>query len=74
MSTIPSSADKEVLISEAGQYIQVIVHPGDSLWKIARNHGNKQNDIRKIIYEIKKINQLESSTIHPGQIILMPKN
>lgn len=69
----PSSAGKEVFVDDKAQHVKVMVRPGESLWKIAKTHGNPKHDIRKVIYEIQKINKLHSSTIHPGQIILVPQ-
>jgi nucleoid-associated protein YgaU len=66
------STRKEVFVVDMAQHTKVIVRPGESLWKIARTHGNPRHDIRKVIYEIQKIIQLQSATIHPGQIILVP--
>ncbi len=49
----------------------VVVKKGDTLWNIAQkiNYGG---DIRKVIYEIKRINSLESSAIYEGQLIRLP--
>lgn len=47
------------------------VVPGDTLWKIAEEQ-NKNGDIRKYIYEIKRINQLEDSLIYPGMSLKLP--
>ena len=68
-----TQTSKEVFIVDMAQHTKVIVRPGESLWKIARTHGSPRHDIRKVIYEIQKINQLQSTTIHPGQIILIPQ-
>ena len=56
------------------QYENVIVEPGQSLWEIAEaNYGN-QNDLRKKIYEIREINQLETANLTPGQKLKLPEN
>ena len=55
------------------KYVNVIVIQGDTLWSLAKKHGNSKKDIRKIIYEIQNINGLKSSEyIHPGQILKIP--
>ena len=51
---------------------RVVVKPGDTLWKIARKSSDDKIDIREYIYEIQKINNIENSTIMPGDTILVP--
>lgn len=54
------------------QYDIVIVEAGDTLWDIARSY-NKNQDIRKTIYEIRKINGLsENSIIYTGDELKVP--
>lgn len=53
-------------------YKTVPVSSGDTLWTIAEfekenNDYYKNKDIREIIYEIKKINNLDSSNLIIGQ-------
>lgn len=50
----------------------VMVKGGDTLWNIAKCNYNDQGDIRKNIYEIKKINHLDSSEIFEGTQLLIP--
>ena len=49
-----------------------IVDKGQSLWKIARIYVPADKDIRKYIFEIKLINQLETSILQEGQKLLLP--
>lgn len=49
------------------------VSPGDSLWVIAKKHYSPQIDIRKRIYQIKRINNLTSANLQPGQTLKIPK-
>lgn len=53
-------------------YIYVTVESGDTLWKIAKKHKTDNQDIRKLVYEIRKANNLESLIIYPGQTIKVP--
>lgn len=53
-------------------YIEVKVIEGDTLWNIAKEHLPSNYDIRKMIYNIKEINDIESANIHPGDIIKIP--
>jgi len=53
------------------EYKSMVVKSGDSLWSIAsNNNGNK--DIRTIIREIKKINNISQNTINIGDILMVP--
>ncbi|SKA86677.1 LysM domain-containing protein [Caloramator quimbayensis] len=53
-------------------YTRVTIYKGDTLWKIAKEYGPKNKDIRKTIYEIKKINNLETSILIPGEQLIIP--
>lgn len=52
-------------------YRTLIVREGDTLWDIA-NKNNSKNDIRKVVYEIEKVNNLNSSEIVAGQELKVP--
>ncbi len=62
---IGASASEEDL-----QYVSHIVEPEDTLWSIAEEYGDDA-DIRKTIYEIKRLNQLDSSDLVVGTRILV---
>ncbi len=58
-------------------YNEIYVSSGDTLWNIAKyeqEHNNyyKGKDVREIIYDIKKINNLSSSQLNVNQKILIP--
>ena len=51
---------------------------GDTLWSIAEresenNNYYKDKDVREIIYDLKKINNLSNSNLAEGQEIKIPK-
>jgi len=48
------------------------VSPGDTLWAIASQHRGKL-EIRRYIYEIEKLNDINGQ-IYPGQRIILPPN
>lgn len=58
--------------NEIRQYDTIVVDSGDTLWDIAREYNNSSGDIRKLIAEIKKINNLQSSVIFAGDELLIP--
>ena len=45
---------------------------GDNLWNISARNIPEGYDIRKMIYEIKELNQMDTSYIYPGEIIKIP--
>lgn len=57
---------------EEHAYTRIQVMPGDTLWGIASKY-NTGRDIRKFIFEIKRINGLSDSTIYEGQSLIIPE-
>lgn len=55
------------------EYHQVEVVKGDTLWNIALSYLTEGIDVRKLIYDINELNEIESSYIYPGDIIKIPK-
>ena len=53
-------------------YETITVKRGDTLWAIAGKY-NKGEDIRKYIYEIKKLNLLSDSCIYEGDELVIPQ-
>lgn len=49
----------------------VYVSSGDTLWSIADKYTNN-GDVREMVYRIKKLNNLNSSNLYPGQQIEVP--
>ncbi len=59
------------------KYSEIYVSSGDTLWSIAkteqeRNNYYKGRDIREIIFDIKKVNNLSNSNLVINQKILIP--
>jgi LysM repeat protein len=65
-------ACNETKASEYSETTVVYVDSGDSLWGIAREHGDSRYDARDVIDEIQKLNNLPDSTIYPGQKLKIP--
>jgi LysM repeat protein len=49
-----------------------VVQKGDTLWSIAKETGFENLDIREIVHRIKQLNNLDSSTISPGDVLIIP--
>lgn len=59
----------------SGNFINHEIESGESLWSIAAHYYDSNNvDLRKIIYDIKKINNIDSSVITPGKELIIPIN
>ncbi|SHJ47207.1 cell division suppressor protein YneA [Paramaledivibacter caminithermalis] len=54
------------------KYIEVVVENGDTVWDLAREFSSKDKDVRKAIYEIGIVNNLDSYSIYPGQVLKIP--
>ena len=52
--------------------VEYQIQAGDTLWEIAEEYNKSNKDIREYIYELKKINALNSGLINPGQTIKVP--
>ncbi|MFW5988451.1 MAG: cell division suppressor protein YneA [bacterium] len=59
----------------SGNFVSHEIESGESLWSIAAHYYDSNNvDLRKIIYDIKKINDINSSVITPGKELIIPIN
>lgn len=56
------------------RYIDIYVTEGDTLWTIAKDYLPEKTDIRKMIFDIKQFNNMETSYIYPGDTIKIPIN
>lgn len=45
---------------------------GDTLWDIASIYLSPGEDIRKMLYDIRKFNNMDTGHIYPGDIIKIP--
>lgn len=55
----------------ADMTVAVVVGDGDSLWIIAQRLA-PEADPRQTVQQIKDMNGLESSLIHPGEVLQVP--
>jgi LysM repeat protein len=54
------------------KYKLVSVEYGDTLWGIAEENCNRDQDIRELIFKIREINNLKSSDIYLGSRLRIP--
>ncbi len=61
-----------VYSSNDGNYTEMAILSGDTLWEIAKRNNPYNKDIRIIIYEIMEINNMKSANIKAGSVIKIP--
>ena len=50
----------------------ITVHTGDTLWDIAAEWGDRDEDVREVILRIQKENNLTGSDLAVGQQLIIP--
>ena len=55
------------------EFVQVRVQSGDTLWSLAQQYGPQNTDIRMVIYEICKLNDVDAASLQIGQFITIPR-
>jgi LysM repeat protein len=53
----------------SGPEERYVVQPADTLWSIA---ATRYGDPRKGVYELRRRNKLDGSTIVPGEVLVLP--
>ena len=54
------------------EYTEVKVMSGDTLWSIADTYMDDHSDIRRSVYELCKINEINASQLQAGMTLLVP--
>ncbi len=65
-----STADSATIV----EYLEVQVKSGDTLWSIAGTYMDDGSDIRKSVYELCQINDINASQLQAGMTLLVPVN
>ena len=68
--TTPIIKNHSLIIPINNGLITYQVQKGDSLWDIALKYDS--NDIENFLFEAKKLNNLDNSTIFVDQILIIP--
>ena len=68
--TTPIIKNNSLIIPTNNRLITYQVQKGDSLWGIALKYDS--NDIENFLFDAKKLNNLDNSTIFQDQILIIP--
>jgi nucleoid-associated protein YgaU len=66
----PARQMQSSVVSRAHRRVHV-VRPGDTLWDLASRFG-RSRDPRRYVFELQKLNGLKTSSIMPGQELVLP--
>lgn len=70
ISFVISMLTNVVFSASPVEYNTIVVAEGDTLWSIA---SSIEGNVRENIYNIKEVNNLQSSIIYVGQELLVPQ-
>ena len=70
---LPYIINSQQIVIDPNNTVEIEVAAGDTLWDIAESLNLPNKDVRIVIEEIKILNNLDSYTIYPGQILKVPK-
>lgn len=62
----------QAVVGESQKIITVEIASGDTMWSIARRYNYYNEDIRAVIYRIKRHNHMDSADIRAGESIEIP--
>lgn len=66
------SRDKVHSSSYDESFYEVEISQGDTLWNIALKYLPEKTDVRSLVYDIGKVNDMQSYYIYPGDVIKIP--
>jgi len=52
--------------------VQVKVAFGDTVWSLARQHGDPHRDVRDVVTMMLRVNQVSPGDLQPGQVLAIP--
>ncbi len=58
-------------LNKEAAYLEITVSEGDSLWALAHQHADNR-PVNEWIEDVVKLNDLATSTIHPGTELRLP--
>lgn len=58
--------------SDFKNYTEMAIISGDTLWDIAKRNNPYNQDVRRVVHEIMKINNMKSAELKVGSVIKIP--
>ena len=52
--------------------LEYVVQPGDTLWEIAASVAAPDQDVRRLVSDIGRLSGIDTASIFPGQVLLLP--
>jgi len=65
----------QVYTSSPAHYDKVVVGRGDTVWSLVAKRASTGSDVNELAFNVMSLNHLKSGDrIHPGQVLLLPRN
>jgi hypothetical protein len=64
-----ASADGPVSAQEVQRHV---VQPGETLWQIAESVAGPSEDVRDVVFDLVRLNELPDAGLMAGQVIVVP--
>ena len=72
LGALSAAGGRELGKPEERPALLVRVSYGDSLWTIAREHGDPSRDVREVVAEIRRVNGVDPGKLRPGSVLVIP--
>ncbi len=72
LGALSAAGGRELGTPEERPALLVKVSYGDSLWTIAREHGDPRRDVREMVAEIRRANGVDPGKLRPGSALVIP--
>jgi hypothetical protein len=73
MVALPTLSSMRLYAATTQRYVNVTVHPGDTLWTIASAHAGSGADVQEVVDRITDANHLTGGTLQPGERLKIPQ-
>ena len=65
----------QVYTSSPTRYDRVVVHQGDTVWSLVERRASAGSDVNELAYNVMSLNHIKAEQqLHPGQVLLLPRN
>lgn len=71
-ASVVFSMNNDFLPKQTETTVTFVVTEGDSLWSIGKQYCPEDMDIRKYIYQIMELNNMQDSTLYVNERIVIP--